>query len=121
MLHENDGKGKSKQAVKKESERNEDYAVKKMEILDSESTQDERIQCIEGYQPQQYIVCGNCNQSDCQRRCQFALIVINHFVAPSDTFPIYLSYIKFAKNAVAKTKSMNIASVIFVSIKSEYS
>lgn len=32
-----------------------------------------------------------------------------------------LSYIKFAKNALAKAKLTNIASVMFVSTKSEYS
>lgn len=61
------------------------------------------------------------NKDTFQRRCQFALIVTDHPVVPSDTFPIYVSYIKFAKNALAKTKSTNIASVMFVSTKSEYS
>lgn len=61
------------------------------------------------------------NKNTFQRRCQFALIVTDHPVVPSDTFPIYVSYIKFAKNALAKTKSPNIASVMFVSTKSEYS
>lgn len=61
------------------------------------------------------------NKDTFQRRCQFALIVTDHPVVPSNTFLIYASYIKYKKNALAKTISTNTASVIFASTKSEYS
>lgn len=42
-------------------------------------------------------------------------------MVPSDTCPIYVSYIRCAKIALTKTKSTNIVSVTFASTKSEYS
>lgn len=56
---------------KRKKKNNENEAVKKWIFFYFECTQDERIQCNEGYQPQQHIVCGNCNQSDCHTNpCQ---------------------------------------------------
>lgn len=52
MLHENDGRGRTNQAVKKktkEKENNENEAVKKWIFFDFECTQDEMIQYNEGY------------------------------------------------------------------------
>lgn len=49
----------------------EDDDVQKWIFFDFECTQDEMIQCNEGYKPRQRIVCGNCNQSDCHTNpCQ---------------------------------------------------
>lgn len=56
---------------KQEKRAKEDDDVKKWIFFDFECTQDEIIQCNEGYQPQQQIACGNCNQSDCHTNpCQ---------------------------------------------------
>lgn len=56
---------------KRKKKNNENEAVKKLIFFDFKCTQDERIQCNGGYQPQQYIMCGNCNQSDCHTNpCQ---------------------------------------------------
>lgn len=66
VLHENDGRGRSNQAVKKKTEEKEQWGrCCEKNFFDFECTQDERIQCNECYQPQQHIVFGNCNQSDC--------------------------------------------------------
>lgn len=56
---------------KQEKRAKEDDDVRNWIFLDFECTQDEMIQCNEGYQPQQQIACGNCNQSDCHTNpCQ---------------------------------------------------
>lgn len=56
---------------KRKKKNNENKAVKKWIFFDFECTQDERIQCNEGYQPQHHIVYGKCNQSDCHTNsCQ---------------------------------------------------
>ncbi|XP_062578112.1 uncharacterized protein LOC134240005 [Saccostrea cucullata] len=56
---------------KRKKKVDEDDDVKKWIFFDFECTQDEMIHCNEGYQPQQQIICGNCNQSDCHTNpCQ---------------------------------------------------
>lgn len=58
--------------IKRNKRVEDDDDVQKWIFFDFECTQDEIIQCNEGYKPHlQRIVCGNCNQSDCHTNpCQ---------------------------------------------------
>lgn len=56
---------------KQEKRAKEDDDVKKWIFFNFECTQDEMIECNEGYQPQKQIACGISNQSDCHTNpCQ---------------------------------------------------
>lgn len=105
---------------KRKKKNNEDDAVKKISLtLNAHKTRGfsamsatnlSSISCLEiAINPT--VIPIHANKDTFQRRCQFALIVTDHPVVPSDTFPTYVTYIKFAKNVLSKTKSTNIASV----------